>query len=186
MPLAARAQQPAMPAIGLLRSTSLADSTRVVAAFRQGLKEAGFVEGQNVAIEYRYADNQVDRLPVLVAELMRRPVSVIVGDNIAALAAMAATKTIPIVYGGGGDPIKEGLVASLNRPGGNVTGVNFFTGVLGAKRLELLRQVAPKAATFGVLIYPNTAQTEAERTRPANRGARDWTAPRHSRCQQRQ
>ncbi len=159
----ARAQQPAVPAIGFLRSASLVDVPYFVTAFRQGLKEAGFVQGQNVAIEFRSAENQPDRLPALVADLIGRPVAVIVGDNVSSLAAKAATKTIPIVFAGGGDPVQEGLVASLNRPGNNVTGVNFFTGVLGAKRLELLRQLVPKATTIGVLVNPNTIQTEAER-----------------------
>ncbi|MGZ3325411.1 MAG: ABC transporter substrate binding protein, partial [Xanthobacteraceae bacterium] len=139
--LAARAQQPAMPVIGFLRSASLIDVPHFVAAFRRGLKEAGYVEGQNVAIEFRSAENQPDRLPALVADLLGGPVAVIVGDNVSALAAKTATKTIPIVFAGGGDPVQEGLVASLNRPGGNVTGVNFFTGVLGSKRLELLLQL---------------------------------------------
>jgi len=121
------------------------------------------VEGQNVAIEFRSADDQRDRLPALVAVLLGRPVSMIAGDNVAALAAKAATKTIPIVFAGGGDPVQEGLVASLNRPGGNVTGVNFFAGVLGPKRLELLLQLVPKATTIAVLINPNTTETEAER-----------------------
>src|SRR6516225_6248279 len=136
-PLAARAQQQ-LPVIGFLRSGSLNDVPHFVNAFRQGLKETDYVEGQNVAIEFRSADNQRDRLPALVADLLGRPVSLIAGDNVAALAAKAATKTIPIVFAGGGDPVQEGLVASLNRPGGNVTGVNFFAGVLGPKRLELL------------------------------------------------
>ena len=162
-PLAARAQQPPMPMIGFLRSGSLIDVPHFVNAFRQGLKETDYVEGQNVAIEFRSADNQRDRLPALVADLLGRPVAVIVGDNISALAAKTATKTIPIVFAGGGDPVQEGLVASLNRPGGNVTGVNFFTGVLEAKRLELLLQLAPKATTIAVLVNPNTTETEAER-----------------------
>jgi putative ABC transport system substrate-binding protein len=162
-PIAARAQQPAMPVVGFLRSTSPADSTSFVTAFRQGLKQAGFVEGQNVAIEYRYADNQIDRLPALVADLIRRPVAVIVGNVAAVLAAKAATTTVPIVFAYGGDPVSDGLVASLNLPGGNVTGVVFFAAVLGAKRLELLGQLVPKATTIAVLVNPNTTDTEAER-----------------------
>jgi putative ABC transport system substrate-binding protein len=161
-PLAARAQQ-AMPVIGFVRSTSAADSTNVVTAFRQGLKEAGFVEGQDVAVEYRWADNQFDRLPALVAELLRRRVAAIVGNLNSALAAKAATTVVPIVFTTGGDPVNDGLVSSLNRPGGNVTGINFLGGVLGAKRLDLLRQIAPKAATIGVLVNPNRVDTEAER-----------------------
>ena len=152
-----------MPVIGFLRSTSPADSTHLVTAFRQGLKEAGFVEGQNVAIEYRSAEDHPDRLPALVADLIRRQVAVIVGNNPAALAAKAATTTVPIVFATGGDPVRDGLVASLNRPGGNVTGVVFFSGVLGAKRLELLRQLVPKATTIGLLVNPNNPNTEAER-----------------------
>jgi putative tryptophan/tyrosine transport system substrate-binding protein len=153
-PLAARAQQPALPVVGFVRSTSLADSTRIVAAFRQGLNEAGFVDGQNVAIEYRFADNQLDRLPALVADLIRRPVAVIAGNIPAMLAAKAATATVPIVFAGGSDPVQEGLVASLNRPGGNVTGIVFISNALGAKRLELLRQLVPKASTIGLLVSP--------------------------------
>jgi putative ABC transport system substrate-binding protein len=161
-PLAARAQQPALPVIGFLRSTSLADATGLVTAFRQGLKEAGFVEGQNVAIEFRSAEDHLDRLPALVADLLRRPVAVIVGNNNSAIVAKAATTAIPIVFATGTDPVQEGLVASLNRPGGNVTGVSFLSGLLGAKRLELLRQLVPKATTIGVLVNPKP-DTEAER-----------------------
>ena len=162
-PLAARAQQPAVPVIGFLRSAPLTGAMHLVAGFREGLKEAGFVEGQNVAIQLRSAEGHSDQLPTLVAELNSWPVALIVGDNIAALAAKNATTTVPIVFAGGGDPVKEGLVGSLNLPGGNVTGVNFFTGVLGAKRLELLRQFAPKATTIAALVRPNTMETEAER-----------------------
>jgi putative ABC transport system substrate-binding protein len=162
-PLAANAQQPAMPVIGFLRSATLADVPHWVTAFRQGLKEAGFVEGQNVAIEYRSAEDRHDRLSALVAELIRRQVAVIVGNTPAALAAKAATTMVPIVFATGGDPVRDGLVASLNRPGGNVTGVAFFSGVIGAKRLELLRQVVPEATIIAMLVNPNTPVTEAER-----------------------
>ena len=163
-PLAARAQQPAMPVVGFLRSASLADATHLVTAFRQGLKEAGFVEGQNVAIEFRSPENQPDRLPALVAELIRRPTAVIVGDTVSALAAKAATTTVPFVFATGADPVRDGLVASLNRPGGNVTGVVFFNAVLGAKRLELLRQLVPRATAIAMLVHPNIPTMEAERS----------------------
>jgi putative ABC transport system substrate-binding protein len=162
-PLAARAQQPAVPVVGYLRSTSLADATHLVSAFREGLKEASFVEGQNVAIEFRSAEDQPDRLPLLVADLIRRPVAVIVANSIAALAAKAATKTIPIVFATGSDPVRDGLVSSLNRPDGNVTGVSFLAGVLGAKRLDLLHKSVPNATIIGMLVNPNTTETEAER-----------------------
>jgi putative ABC transport system substrate-binding protein len=162
-PLAARAQQPAMPVIGYLRSTSAADSTHFVAAFRQGLKEAGFVEGQNVAIEFRWAENQLDRLPVLVADLVHLPVAVIVANAPAASVAKDTTTTVPIVFVTGADPVKDALVASLNRPGGNVTGVTFLSGQLGSKRLELLRQLVPMATTIGVLVNPSSPETEVER-----------------------
>jgi putative ABC transport system substrate-binding protein len=157
------AQQSAVPVVGFLRSTSLATATDLVAALRQGLTEAGFVESQNVAIEYHSAEGQSDRLPPLVAEMIRRPVAVIIGNSAAAFAAKAATTTVPIVFAYGGDPVRDGLVASLNRPGGNVTGVNFFSGDLGTKRLELLRQLVPKATIIAVLVHPNSAETEAER-----------------------
>jgi putative ABC transport system substrate-binding protein len=162
-PLAAGAQQSAMPVIGFLRSTSLAVSTPMVMGFRQGLTAAGFTEGQNVAIEYRYADNQLDRLPGLVAELIRLPVAVIVANIISALAAKAATATVPIVFATGSDPVVDGLVPSLNRPGGNVTGVSFVSGLLGAKRLEMLRQLVPTAAPIAMLVEIDTLEARVER-----------------------
>ena len=153
-----------MPVIGFLRSTSLVEFPHLVTAFRQGLNEIGFVESQNVAIEFRSAEDRHDRLPALVADLLRRPVNVIVGNAIASVAAKAATTTIPIVFATGSDPVRDGLVASLSRPGGNVTGVHFFGAVLGAKRLELLRLLMPKTTTMGVLVQPNIFTTEAERS----------------------
>ena len=153
----------APPTVGFLRSSTLADVQHWVTAFREGLKETDFVEGQNVAIEYRSADNQPDRLAALVADLIRRPVAVIVGNTESAVAAKSATTTIPIVFATGSDPVKDGLVANLNRPGGNVTGVSFFSGVLGAKRLELLRQIMPTATIVAMLVNPDTPETEAER-----------------------
>src|SRR5262245_15481094 len=149
-PIAARAQQPAMPVVGLLSGGTLTPGS--VTAFRQGLKEAGFIEGQNVAIEYR--SDQTDRLPLLVADLLRRQVALIVGNTPAALAAKAATTKVPIVFVTGGDPVRDGLVASLNRPGGNVTGISFFTAELGAKQLGLLRELRPGAARIAVLVDP--------------------------------
>jgi putative tryptophan/tyrosine transport system substrate-binding protein len=154
-PFAARAQQPVMPVIGFLRSTTAAGSAHLVAAVRQGLGEAGFVEGQNVAIEWRWADDQRDRLPGLAADLVRRQVAVIVANGIAAMAAMAATATIPIVFITGFDPVRTGLVASLGRPEGNVTGVVFTVTDLTAKRLGLLHELIPKAAVIAVLLEPN-------------------------------
>jgi putative tryptophan/tyrosine transport system substrate-binding protein len=162
-PPGAGAQQPAMPVVGFLRSTSLAASAPMIAGFRQGLTATGFKDGQNVAIEYRYADNQLERLPGLVAELIRLPVAVIVANVNAALAAKAATTTVPIVFATGSDPIVDGLVASLNRPGGNVTGVSFLAGLLGAKRLEMLRQLVPTAATMAMLVGTDTLDARIER-----------------------
>ena len=162
-PLGARAQQPTMPVIGFLRSAPIADATHLVTAFRQGLKEAGFIEGQNVTVDYRSAENDRDQLTRLVAEFTRRPVAVIVANQISALAAKAATATVPIVFATGADPIRDGLVAGLNRPGGNVTGVVFFGAVLGAKRLELLRQLVPMATTIAVLVGLDSPETAAER-----------------------
>jgi putative ABC transport system substrate-binding protein len=141
-----------MPVVGILRSTPAAPFTALGAALRHGLGEEGFVEGRNIAIEERYADNQLDRLPGLAAELVRRHVSVIVGNVSAVDAARAATATIPIVFVIGDDPVKTGLVASLNRPEANLTGVTFFGGTqLNTKQLELLRDLIPKAAVFAVL-----------------------------------
>jgi ABC-type uncharacterized transport system substrate-binding protein len=163
-PIAARAQQAAMPVIGFLNASSpdefFADRLR---AFRQGLKEIGYIEGENLAIEHRAADNQLDRLPELASELVRRQVAVIAAASItAAAAAQAATTTIPVVFIVGDDPVRLGLVASLSRPGGNLTGTNFFSVELGAKRLELLRELAPAATRIAVLVNPaNPANAES-------------------------
>jgi putative ABC transport system substrate-binding protein len=161
-PFAARAQQPAMPVIGFLRSTAAAGSAHFVAAFRQGLSEAGFVEGQNIAIEYRWADEHHERLGALAADLVRRQVAAIVANSISAQAAKSATTTTPIVFVTGSDPVRIGLVPSLSRPGGNVTGVSFTTADLLAKRLGLLHELVPKAGVIGVLLDPNIPEHEAE------------------------
>ena len=160
-PVAATAQQAAMPVIGWLGSGSPGPSASAVIVFRQGLAEAGYVEGRNVAIEYRWAEGQYDRLPALAAELVRRQVAVIVATPIpAALAAKAATATIPIVFSAAADPVNLGLVGSLARPGGNATGVGFFQAELSAKQLDLLRELRPNAARIGVLVNPANANVE--------------------------
>jgi putative tryptophan/tyrosine transport system substrate-binding protein len=157
-PLGAWAQQPAMPVVGFLRSGTLTDDR--VTAFRHGLKVAGFVEGQNVAIEYRSDEGQTDRLPLLVADLLRRQVALIVGNTASALAAKAATITVPIVFLTGGDPVRDGLVASLNRPGGNATGISFVSAEVGAKQLGLLRELQPGLARIAVVVDPKWPITE--------------------------
>ena len=172
-PLAARAQQPAMPVVGFLHSSSAAAYPQQLAAFRQGLKEGGFVEGQNVAIEFRWAEDRYDRLPALAAELVHRRVAVILagGGNISAVAAKAATTTIPIVFAAVADPVKGGLVGSLNRPGGNVTGISPFSAELDAKRLELLSELVPTVGVIGALLNPNrpNADTQLNDVRAAAR-----------------
>src|SRR5262249_51859231 len=161
-PLAARAQQPTTPVIGFLSSSALADRARYLPAFRQGVRETGYVEGQNVVIEYRWAQDQHDVLPDLAADLVRRQVTVIAAhDTSSSIVAKEAATTIPIVFASGGDPVSLGLVAGLNRPGGNVTGVTFGTVQLGAKILGLLHELQPGAVRVGVLVDPNFALTQS-------------------------
>jgi putative ABC transport system substrate-binding protein len=162
-PLAAHAQQPTMLVIGFLNSGSPGPFTRNVAALREGLQEAGYIEGQNVAIEYRWAEGQTDRLPALAADLVRRPVVVIVApDSASALAAKAASMTIPVIFLIGGDPVKLGLVATFNRPGGNITGVSVLFNTLVAKQLETLHEAVPQADLIGLLVNPTNPNAESD------------------------
>jgi putative ABC transport system substrate-binding protein len=160
-----------MPVVGFMSARSANDSTRVVAAFRQGLAEMNYVEGRNVAIEFRWAEGQHDRLPSLARELVARPVAVIAAVGGSELAAKAATTTIPIIFGTGNDPVGIGVVTSLNRPGGNITGATFLTSALGAKRLGLLRDLVPGVEVIALLINPNTAAGQSQ-TRDVQDAAR--------------
>jgi putative ABC transport system substrate-binding protein len=164
-PLVASAQAPAMPVIGFLNNTSAGPAAPLVTAFRRGLERTGYVEGRNVAIEYRWAEGQYDRLPPLTEELIRRKVAVIAatGGLVTALAAKAATSTIPVLFIAGFDPVKEGLVSSIGRPGGNATGVSVYTTELGAKRLEQLRELLPGIAKVAMLVNPQSTSTEIEK-----------------------
>jgi putative ABC transport system substrate-binding protein len=162
-PLPARAQQPAMPLVGYLGGLSPVTFAPRLAAFRKGLAETGYIEGQNVAIEYRWAEGQYDRLPALAADLVRRQVAVIaaMGGDAPALAAKAASTTIPIVFAVAADPVKAGLVSGLNRPGGNLTGVNFLLNMIAAKLFEVLNETVPKATTIGFLVNPSGPEAES-------------------------
>src|SRR5215469_15615139 len=162
-PVATQAQQAAMPVIGFLNSSAPETFTSLVASFRQGLSEGGYVEGQNVAIEYRWAEGAYERLPALATDLVRRKVAVIIaGAPPAVVAAKAATTTIPIVFTSGGNPVELGFVSSLSHPGGNVTGVSFLTNELGGKRLELLRELVPAATSVGLLVNPTRPSFQSE------------------------
>jgi len=173
VPLVADAQQSAIPVIGFLNSRAAGDDPHLLAAFRQGLKEVGYVEGQNVAIEYRFAEGQGNRLPALAADLVRRHVAVIAANGLAAQAAKAATATIPIVFTAGYDPVEVGLVASMSRPGGNITGVSILDVELGPKRLELLHALIPTATIIAVLVNPADPARAETITRNMQAAARD-------------
>jgi putative tryptophan/tyrosine transport system substrate-binding protein len=162
-PLAVHAQQPAMPVVGLLRSTPSASFEYILVALRRGLTEVGFVEGRDVMIEQRWAEGHNDRLSALLADLINRQAAVIVANTAGAFAAKAAATKVAVVFATGSDPVRDGLVASLNRPGANFTGVSFIASELGTKRLELLRQLAPKATTVAMLVMPSGMETEVER-----------------------
>ena len=163
-PLAARAQQPAMPVVGYMSGRSAEDSAHITSAFRQGLAGAGFIEGQTVKIEYRWANGEYDKLPALAADLVNRKVAVLVGvgGDVSAAVAAKATNSIPVVFGMGGDPVKAGLVASFSRPGGNVTGYTLWTNEMESKRLGLLRELVPGVPLIGVLVNPRFPPTEQE------------------------
>src|SRR5450631_4406750 len=168
-----RAQQPALPVVGYIRDGSADASAHFVAAFRKGLNETGYVEGQNVTVEYHWLEGHYDRLPALMADLVRRQVAVIAttGSGPAALAAKAATTTIPVVFGIGEDPVQLGLVASLARPGGNATGINFFASEVVAKRLRLLHDLVPKAVRVAVLVNPGNASVAETTVREVQEAA---------------
>jgi putative tryptophan/tyrosine transport system substrate-binding protein len=172
--LAASAQRPEMPVIGFLNAASPDGYAERLRGFRQGLKDAGYVEGVNLAVEYRWAEGHIEKLPMLAAELVRKPVAVIAapGDTNSVFAAKAATKTIPVVFAVGGDPVGLGLVGSLARPGANLTGINFFNAELTAKRLELLRELVPEATRVSVLVNPTVATPAESTVRDAETAAR--------------
>ena len=163
-PLAARAQQPVMPVVGFLSGARSASIQHFTTAFRDGLADSGFIDGNNVTIEYRFAEGQLDRLPAQAFDLVRRHVAVIyaAGGDVAVLVAKGATSTIPIVFNTGYDPVKSGFVASLNRPGGNATGTTVIAGLLGAKRLGLLRELVPKVSLIAMMVYPNNPSAEPD------------------------